>query len=267
MKLNSLEFKLLVIIILLIIIILFIYAYYSQKECSECNEEEKYNNNLLSKKIANLEQTINNSKNNNNKNNDISNSINYIPEVSTTSILPVQNGIVENNMKSLNSLDRIYNPLRYPYKSNYFYDQNWYPSLSLPSQVVGCGARNTPCIGGTQVPIYNPSTPRDVSDTNIAPVYISTRGPLGKPQQVGILYKIYGDENDTLPLYGRKKYPNQENYDYYTLLGNYAAKVPVVTKNKNVELGSNDVVFIKGRSDPYRVTVYESDFPQYIPYL
>lgn len=262
MKINSLEFKLLLIIVLLISVILFIYFYYTQKECLACTEEDNYNKELLKKKIENLEKTISNNNVNESNNLNIVRDVNY-----SRPVLPTLNGITQNSPQTLNSLDRIYNPLRYPYKSDYYYDQNWYPSLSLPSQVVGCGSRNQPCLGGTQVPIYNPTTPRDISDTNIAPVYISTRGPLGKAQQVGILYKVYGDENDTLPLYGRKKYPNQENYEYYTLLGNYGAKVPVVTQNKNFELGSNDVVFIKGRSDPYRVTIYESDFPQYIPYL
>ncbi len=65
-----------------------------------------------------------------------------------------------------------------------------------------------------------------------------------------------------------KKYPNGSLYEYYTLLGNYASKsTKSLLKNKNVELGTNDVVFIKGRSEPYRATIYESDFPQYIPYL
>ncbi len=260
MKINSLDFKLLIIIVILLIITFYIYFYFSQKQCVECTEEDEYNQKLLKKKIENLEKTILNSKNNNED-------LNIVPQIINNPVLPIRNGIVENNMQSVNSLDRIYNPLRYPYKSDYYYDQNWFPNLSLPSQVVGCGSRNQPCLGGTQVPIYNPTTPREISNSNIAPVYISTRGPLGKPQQIGILYKVYGDENDTLPLYGRKKYPNQENYEYYTLLGSYASKVPIVTKNKNDELGTNDIVFIKGRSEPYRVTVYESDFPQYIPYL
>ena len=75
--------------------------------------------------------------------------------------------LVENNPKKLNALDRVYNPLRYPYKSDYFYDQSWYPDLKLPNQVIGCGGRNQPCVGGTQVPIYNPRTPIDISNTNI----------------------------------------------------------------------------------------------------
>ena len=51
------------------------------------------------------------------------------------------------------------------------------------------------------------------------------------------------------------------------MIGQFGTKVKIVTKDKNNELGSNDVVFIKGSSSPYRVTIYESDFPQYIPYV
>ena len=185
--------------------------------------------------------------------------------VSTEVIYP--NAVIDRESKTMNSLDRIYNPLRYPYKSDYYYDQKQYPNLQLPFQVVGCGSRNTPCLGGTQVPIYNPPVTIDVSDRNIAPINISTRGPLGQPQQLGVLYKVYGNENDILPLFGRQRYPNDTKYDYYTMLGQFGTKVPVITKNKNNELGSNDVVFIKGSSSPYRVTIYESDFPQYIPYV
>lgn len=169
--------------------------------------------------------------------------------------------------KEINSLDRIYNPIRYPYKSDYFYDQGWYPNLELPFQVIGGGYRNTPTLGGTQIPIYNPPVSIDISNRNIAPVNISTRGPIGQPQQIGVIYKINGNDNDMLPLFGRKKYPNDNKYEYYTIMGQYGVKVPVITKNRNDELGNNDMVFIKGRRDSYRVTIYESDFPSYIPYV
>jgi len=180
---------------------------------------------------------------------------------------PMSTPTIQNTPQQMNALDRVTNPLRYPYKSDYFYDQRWYPSLELPFQVVGCGSRNQPCLGGTQVPIYNPPTPIDISDNNIAPVYISTRGPLGQPQQVGIIYKIYGDNNDVYPLFGRKKYPNGNRYEYYTVMGSYGVKVPVITKNKYDEVGTNDIVFVQGRTDPYRATIYKSDYPSYIPYL
>ena len=35
-----------------------------------------------------------------------------------------------------------------------------------------------------------------------------------------------------------------------------------------MELGTNDLVFIRGqRRAPYRVTMYENDSPEYIPYI
>ena len=257
---NTNNIILLVLIIILIFICLFFYQNY-QERMNQVSLENKETQIFLKEKIKNLEKNMNNPQKQVEKyDNNINNTDVIIPNLAT-------NNLINKNPQSLNALDRIYNPLRYPYKSDYFYDQNWYPSLNLPSQVVGCGSRRQPCLGGTQVPIYNPPTPIDISDNNIAPVYISTRGPLGQPQQVGILYKIFGNENDTLPLYGRKKYPNDTKYEYYTVLGNYASKVPIVIQNRNVELGTNDVVFIKGRGEPYRVTIYESDFPQYIPYL
>jgi hypothetical protein len=259
-NMNTNNIILLVLIIILIFICLFFYQNY-QERMNQVSLENKETQIFLKEKIKNLEKNMNDSKKQVEKyDNNINNTDVIIPNLAT-------NNLINKNPQSLNALDRIYNPLRYPYKSDYFYDQNWYPNLNLPSQVVVCGSRRQPCLGGTQVPIYNPPTPIDISDNNIAPVYISTRGPLGQPQQVGILYKIFGNENDTLPLYGRKKYPNDTKYEYYTVLGNYSTKVPIVIQNKNLELGTNDVVFIKGRGEPYRVTIYESDFPQYIPYL
>ena len=250
-------------IIFIIIIAIFIQNY--QEKLQQCSIQNKETQEQLKKKIQNLEKNLSNVQSQTNS----SSSNVSIEKYQNDMIIPnlATNNLINNNPQTLNALDRIYNPLRYPYKSDYFYDQNWYPNLNLPSQVVGCGARNTPCLGGTQVPIYNPPTPLNISNNNIAPVYISTRGPLGQPQQVGILYKVFGNENDTLPLFGRRNYPNERTWTYYTMLGNYGVKVPVVTKNKHDELGTNDVVFIKGRKEPYRATIYESDFPQYIPYL
>jgi heme/copper-type cytochrome/quinol oxidase subunit 2 len=232
-----------IILIIVIIILLGVILYFSitQYKCTiENKDNERYNN---SKEDYENNKEV------------IVSTINY----------PTAD--IQRDPKTLNSLDRIYNPLRYPYKSDDYYDQGWYPNLQLPFQVIGCGSRTQPCLGGTQVPIYNPPVPIDISDNNIAPVYISTRGPLGKPQQVGIIYKINGNDNEVLPLYGRRKYPNDNKYEYYTQMGRFGVKVPVITRNRNDELGTNDVIFIKGMKDAYRVTIYESDMPQYIPYL
>jgi hypothetical protein len=248
------------ILILLLAIIIVFYLFY-QYTMNKMSEENKESQSLLQSQLTNLENNINQSQMQSQSQN-VEN-YNNVQLANQSPPIPM---LVQNNPQKLNALDRVYNPLRYPYKSDYFYDQSWYPDLKLPNQVIGCGARNQPCIGGTQVPIYNPRTPIDISNKNISPVYISTRGPLGEPQQLGVLYKVYGNENDTLPLFGRKKYPNDTKYEYYTLLGKYGSKVNIITKNKNDELGTNDIVFIKGMNEPYRATIYESDFPQYIPY-
>ena len=248
-----------------IVIGILFYVFYENQVNLMKDENHETQKKLMSK-INELEKNVVNSKEEMEKyNNQVINPP-YganIPIVSDNRLDVLMN----NNPQKINALDRVFNPLKYPYKSDYFYDQKWYPNLNLESQVIGCGGRRTPCIGGTQVPIYNPSTPIDISETNIAPVFVSTRGPLGEPQQVGILYKVFGDENDTIPLFGRRKYSNERTWEYYTLLGNYGSKVPVVTKNKHDELGTNDIVFIKGRKDAYRVTIYETDYPQYIPYI
>lgn len=244
------------------IIILIIYIcinYYIQNSCVQCSIEKDKTEDLLNNKIRNIESRLQETdqkiENYDSNKETIISTVNY------------PNAVIDRDPKTLNSLDRIYNPLRYPYKSDYFYDQSWYPNLELPFQVIGGGYRRTPTLGGTQVPIYNPPVPINISNDNIAPVNISTQGPLGQPQQMGTLYKINGNENDVLPLFGRRKYPNTNKYEYYTILGRFGSKVNVITKNRHDELGTNDIVFIKGSASPYRVTIYETDFPQYIPYL
>ena len=168
-----------------------------------------------------------------------------------------------------NALDRVYNPLRYPERSEAFYEQGWYPNMILPPQVIGCGGRRGGCLGGTQegIPVLEP--PIEISERNIAPINIFTKGPLGVPQQVGVLYKIFGSLNDVLPLYGRKKFANSDTWDYYTMGGPDGGKVKLRVfpgKNTNNELGTNDEVRVEGTSAKYRVSIYPPDSPMYIPY-
>jgi hypothetical protein len=138
--------------------------------------------------------------------------------------------------------------------------------MSLPPQVIGCGGRRQGCLGGTQGGIPNVFPPVEISGRNIAPVNITTRGPQGIPQQVGVMYKIFGSLNDALPLFGRKRFPNSDCWDYYTIT-NTGLKLKVLTRQRNNnELGTNDNVMVEGTRAKYRVTIYDSDFPQYIPY-
>lgn len=184
---------------------------------------------------------------------------NNITEINTNECQNNNSSTINKTPLQINSLERIYNPLKYPYKSDDYYN---------PSQIVGCGGRSIPCSNTIPSIINNPTSNLDISNNNIAPVYISTNGPLGEPQQMGTLYKIFGNENQIYPLFGRRKYPNSNQYDYYTTLGPYETKVKVITTNNNYnQLGTNDEVTLQGLKGKYRVTIYDNDYPQYIPYL
>lgn len=181
---------------------------------------------------------------------------------------------IKRSASELNSMDRVKNPLRFPYKSpdlyqtaDFHYDTiHGRPYTQLPFQVVGCGGRKEPCYGGTENVMPRSRYPIEVNDHNIAPVNISTRGPVGQPQMVGYVYKVSGEDNEMMPIFGRRKFPNDNKYEYYTSVGDQRVKIPLVIPHKNQELQTNDMVFLQGNGSPYTVTMYETDFPQYIPY-
>jgi len=176
-------------------------------------------------------------------------------------------GGIRRSPLEIRALDRVWNPITYPYRSPDFY-QSPLNGSSVPFQVATGGYRRMPTRGSTQTVIDRYRAPIEVNDFNIAPVNISTRGPLGQSQQVGVLYKVYGDENSALPLYGRRKYPNDHKWEYYTQSGQFGVKSTIVTPRRNEELQTNDLVFIQGiPGQGYRVTMYEHDTPQYIPYI
>lgn len=168
-----------------------------------------------------------------------------------------------------NDWDRFVNPLRFPYK-RYSYAQpyiNGFNNLYLPSEVIGCGGRRGPCYGGSQVTIPNYHIPLSVSNANIAPINIRTRGYEDDPQQVGILYKIMGNENSAKPLFGKRLYGDR--WTYYTLIGpNQNIKAYVKTPHDR-ELGTNDVVKIEGSRNigEYRVSLYDNDIPNHLPFF
>ena len=172
------------------------------------------------------------------------------------------------------NINSIYNPFGYSNRNQSFYEQGWYPNMTLPPQVIGCGGRNIPCLGGTQetIPVIN--SPVEISERNIAPINILSHSvdpdPVGVLRQVGVLYKIFGSLNEIYPLYGVKRYRNSDTWDYSTKIGKEGnfVHIKVLTKRvNNNELQTNDEVRIDGNSARFRVTVYDKDFPQYVPYI
>lgn len=153
----------------------------------------------------------------------------------------------------------------YDYPSIYG-DQYRYPNVVLPAQVIGCGARRGACMGGSQVPIPNTLPPVNISEQNIAPVNLTVRGFDEGIQQVGTIQKVFGRDNYVYPLFGRKKYRNDNKWEYYVKFGKYGVILPLVPLRNCEELNNNDQVYIQGQPDEYRVTMYDSDIPQYLPF-
>ncbi len=146
-----------------------------------------------------------------------------------------------------------------------------FPALNLPANVIGCGGRRGPCVGGSEFPIPNMTSPIDISDDNIAPTLpytLATRvNPadlLQRPRQVGVIYKVFGRDNEIMPLFGAKRYANDSKWDYYAVVqqaGGMTIKVPVRTRNRNEQLGNNDPVWLMTSEDEYRVTIYDTMYP------
>ena len=171
------------------------------------------------------------------------------------------------NIRQSNFLDRIYNPIRYPYQSMPSYNSIEYNNYSLPDIVVGGGRRRIPTLGGRQRVINNEIPCRQITDDNIAHINIRTQGPEGQPQQVGTLYNTFSDKNEVLPLFGRKKFPNDTKWDYYAIAGQFGTKIPVIPLRNSEEIGTNDMVQLVNYPGNFRSTIYEHDSPQYIPYI
>jgi len=118
----------------------------------------------------------------------------------------------------------------------------------------------------------------DSGDIRGIPVNIETRGLNMEYQQVGILTKQGGmNENLIVPLMGRRLMSGRDNWQYYTISGggsggNLQTKLPVKAKGRNCsgeygcdEILEGDEVFVEGFQDTFRATVYENGLFSYIP--
>lgn len=141
-----------------------------------------------------------------------------------------------------------------------------YPNVILPASVMGCGGRRGACMGGSQIPIPNTLPPVNISERNIAPVNLTVRGFDEGIQQVGTIQKVFGGENWIYPLFGRRKYRNDNKWEYFVKFGQYGVILPVLPLRNYEELNTNDEVYIQGQKGKYRVTMYDEDIPQYLPF-
>lgn len=150
--------------------------------------------------------------------------------------------------------DVLLNPYTPPLKHNFYFSDGGDPRL-VPSI--------HPSINHSSIPMY----------AGTIPVNIRTRG-LGNIsyRQIGILTRDKGDET-ILPLFGRPVYTNRDKWNYYTTNDKLAQIKLPISKNKKSctsewgcdEILNGDTVYVEGYKDVFRATVYENDFPRYIP--
>ena len=130
---------------------------------------------------------------------------------------------------------------------------------------------------------YSPPTnnsvvyPRNSGDIRGIPVNVQTRGMNTDYQQVGILTRSNNIDGDMiLPLMGRKHLSGRDKWQYYTISGsgNLNTKLPVSLNGKSCtsEYGcdsiyNNDMVYVEGYNDAFKVTMYDNASIQYIPFL
>ena len=155
-------------------------------------------------------------------------------------------------------------PINYPLVHNELYN---FPNINLQPQIIGCGSRRGACMGGSQIPIPNTLPPVNISNENIAPINLTMRGFDEGIQQVGIIQKIFGKDNIVYPLFGRKRFRNDNKWDYFVKFGQYGVILPLEPIRNYEELNTNDEVYIQGQTGEYRVTMYDNDIPQYLPFV
>ena len=106
------------------------------------------------------------------------------------------------------------------------------------------------------------------------PINVPTQSCNSDYRQIGILTRINGPET-ILPLLGRPLFTNRDKWNFYTMNDkNGMIKLPIRFKNKSCtssqgcdNLYNVDSVFVEGYSDTFRVTIYDNNSMEYIPYL
>lgn len=117
------------------------------------------------------------------------------------------------------------------------------------------------------------------------PINVPTRGYSGGMVQVGVLHKEethdeskeigQNKEPVILPLFGSPTYNGSHKWTYYTATDKYnQVKLPISNKSRvcNKEYGCDELfdgesVTVPAYNGNFKVSIYEFDKPQYIPYV
>lgn len=114
--------------------------------------------------------------------------------------------------------------------------------------------------------------PSDSGDVRGIPINIKTNSMDVAYSQVGILTR--DDAKETiLPLMGRPLQTNRQKWQYYTMGSKHNnIKLPISKGGQNCtgeygcdELYNGDTVYVEGYKDAFKVVIYETNGPRYIP--
>jgi hypothetical protein len=92
-----------------------------------------------------------------------------------------------------------------------------------------------------------------------------------KYQQVGILTPK--NKKTILPLMGRQIFTSRDKWQYYTMSDQFnSIQLPIIKNHRNCTneygcdmLSSNDVVFVEGYDEAFKVTIYGDSSLSYLP--
>ena len=111
-----------------------------------------------------------------------------------------------------------------------------------------------------------------INDVRGIPINIKTQSNNHDYSQIGVLNRINGKET-ILPLMGKILISNRSKWQYYTISDKNHVKLPIIYKNKSSmneygvdELFNGDTVYVQGYNDTFKITIYENNHNQYIPY-
>tara|TARA_B100000035_G_C20895212_1_gene506827 strand:- start:230 stop:793 length:564 start_codon:yes stop_codon:yes gene_type:complete len=138
-------------------------------------------------------------------------------------------------------------------------------------------SQNTP-----QENIHDPYQPPLKENTQFMPRQQNGGLPINIPtqhvdtsyKQVGILTRGNNGEN-ILPLMGRSLYSSRDKWQYYTMNDKQnSVKLPISFQGKSCtseygcnSLSNGDNVYVEGYQDVFKVTIYENNVMQYIPFI
>jgi lipid-A-disaccharide synthase-like uncharacterized protein len=106
------------------------------------------------------------------------------------------------------------------------------------------------------------------------PININTSSIDTNYRQIGILISLNDKEKKILPLMGKPLFSNRYKWNYFTQEEKNNVKLPIIYKKKSCtsdygcdEIYNNDVVFVKGYNNSFRVEMYDNETIRYLPFI